>query len=143
MLITRQSLRVFVAACFALSIALPAVAAPFGFYCRSDVQCEGLFDDLVIDKFTTRYPHAQWRIFVESHAYSFGDGAGAAHASVGVTPAPAGKQILFPRKTIGHIVTRENVKSAYAKQQMEREAIRAAVESLMAGCDDSRNCNLD
>lgn len=124
-------------------MALPSIAAPFSFYCRSDVRCDGLLDDLVTDKFTSRYPHTKWRIFVESHPYSFGDGAGAAHASVGVTSAGTGKQIILPGKTLGHLLTRENVKSAYAKQQIERDVIRAAVEALMAQCDDSKNCDVD
>jgi len=137
-------LRSIAIACIGTFAIANAHGGQFGFTCRSDVNCLGLFNDLVTERFTTKYSNARWRIFVQSDVYAFGDGSGAAHATVGVTPASsASAQVIYPSKTWSHILTKAQVAGAYGKQQMEREVIRSAVEALMAKCDDSPKCELD
>ena len=134
--------RFVIAAVFAVLLSARANAGQFGFYCRSDVSCVGLFNDLVTDRFTTKYPSTRWHIFVLSNVYTFGDGSGAAHATVGVTPNTTDKQVVLPTNTWRHILSRSTVRGAYEKQQLERDVIRSALEARVAKCDDSPECRL-
>lgn len=111
--------------------------------CRTNAGCKELFSDLVTEKFRARFPPDKWEIFVHADTYSFGDGKATSHAIVGVVPIAREKFAYFPNQTSTHIVTTPRISSAYDKQDVERKTIRRAVELLMAGCAERKNCDLE
>lgn len=127
----------------ALGFLMPACSQTFASTCRANVECKGLFNDLLTEKFLKRFPADQWAIFVYADTYVFGDGKATSQAVVGVVPISKEKFAYFPNQTSSHIVTTPRLSSAYGKQDVERKTIRRAVEKLMASCDAVKNCDLD
>jgi hypothetical protein len=111
--------------------------------CRANVECTGLFNDLVTDKFLAKFPSDRWTIFVYADTYVFGDGKATSQAVVGVVPISKEKFIYFPNQTSSHIVTTPRLSAGYDKQDVERKTIRRAVEKLMASCNEVKNCELE
>lgn len=137
-----------------MSRLLILLAAVFGFSihaygetpastCRANVECKGLFNELVTDKFLARFPPDKWSIFVYADTYVFGDGKATSQAVVGVVPVSKEKFAYFPNQTSSHIVTTPRLSSGYDKQDVERKTIRRAVEKLMASCNELKNCDLE
>ena len=132
---------VFLLAVFGLII--NAHAETFNSTCRANVECKGLFNDLLTDKFLLRFPSEQWQIFVYADTYVFGDGKATSQAVVGVVPASKEKFAYFPNQTSSHIVTTPRLSNGYDKDEVERKTIRRAIEKLMASCKEQKNCDLE
>jgi hypothetical protein len=110
--------------------------------CRANVECKGLFNDLLTDKFLLRFPSDKWEIFVYADTYVFGDGKATSQAVVGVIPISKENYAYFPNQTSSHIVTTPRLSNGYDKQDVERKTIRRAIEKLMVTCNELKNCDL-
>ncbi|HEY8099531.1 MAG TPA: hypothetical protein VIF82_02165 [Burkholderiaceae bacterium] len=135
--------RLFIFVFIALGLSIPCIAQTTSSTCRANVECKGLFNELVTDKFLERFPPDKWEIFVYADTYAFGDGKATSQAVVGVVPVSTGKFVYFPNQTSSHIVTTPRLSNGYDKQDVERKTIRRAVEKLMASCNALKNCDLD
>jgi hypothetical protein len=122
----------------------PALAGTYSFDCGSSkVNCKDLFADLVPDKFTTRYDHRHYQIFVYSAISAFSDGAGVTVAIVGVTPTSSGNVSYFPNRQWRHTIHRPKVGNAYDQQELLKSTVRKAIESMMAECENQPQCDID
>lgn len=134
-------LLIFLVAVFGCSI--NAYSETTSSTCRANVECKGLFNELVTDKFLARFPPDKWEIFVYADTFVFGDGKATSQAVVGVVPISKEKFVYFPNQTSSHIVTTPRLGTGYDKQDVERKTIRRAVEKLMVSCNEQKNCDLE
>jgi hypothetical protein len=135
--------RVFILLIALVGFISPTYSQTSGSTCRANVECQGLFNDLVTQKFLARFPSDKWQIFVYADTYPFGDGKATSQAVVGVVPMSKERFIYFPNQTSSHIVTTPRLSSGYDKQDIERKTIRRAIEKLMASCNELKNCDLE
>src|SRR4051812_18917824 len=122
--------RLFIFLLTAFCLIRPSYSQIPGSSCRANVECKGLFSDLLTQKFLARFPSDKWEIFVYADTYPFGDGKATSQAVVGVVPIPKEKFIYFPNQTSSHIVTTPRLSGGYDKQDVVRKTIRRAVEKL-------------
>ncbi|MGZ3239864.1 MAG: hypothetical protein ACXWIN_02560 [Burkholderiaceae bacterium] len=134
-------LLILLVAVFGFSI--NAYSETTGSTCRANVECKGLFNELLTDKFLDRFPPDKWEIFVYADTYAFGDGKAISQAVVGVVPISKEKFVYFPNQTSSHIVTTPRLSKGYDQEDVERKTIRRAVEKLMASCNEQKNCDLE
>lgn len=135
--------RLFIFLFAAFGFPMFAYSQTFASTCRANVECRGLFSDLLTEKFLARYPADTWEIFVYADTLAFGDGKATSQAVVGVVPISRQKFAYFPNQTSSHTVTTPRLSSGYDKDDLERKTIRRAVEKLMASCNEVKNCDLD
>ena len=125
-----------------------AHAGPFSCTSYGTAGCAKNIEDLVTDKFTSKYPKNKFEIVAVYEFQTYTDGGGVGYAVVGVVPKikksdQYGTLSLFPsnrfsatRRVTGHHV------SPYQKTQYEVDMLRSAVESLMEACNRDRDCNV-
>jgi hypothetical protein len=135
--------RLFIFVFVVFGFSIPGFGQTPASACRANVECKGLFNDLVSQKFLARFPAEKWEIFVYADTYVFGDGKATSQAVVGVVPISNEKFAYFPNQTSSHIVTTPRLSSGYDKQDVERKTIRRAIEKLMASCNEQKNCDLE
>lgn len=129
---------------FALLLPIFGHAGTFSYNCQTKVDCKGLFNDLISDKFTEKYNSSKWEIFIYADTFAFGNGSGATYAVAGVIPLKTkDKFSSFPNVTQSAIKTTDAMGNAYQKYEIERQIIRKAIEGLMAECENRPACNLD
>jgi hypothetical protein len=126
-----------------LALSIPGYSQTLSSTCRANVECKGLFNDLLTDKFLARFPADKWEVFVYADTLPFGDGRATSQAIVGVVPVSKEKFAYFPNQTSSHLITTPRVSNAFDKKDVERKTIRRAVEKLMASCNELKNCDLD
>lgn len=128
---------------------LSAQAGMFSYDCSpvENISCDGLFSDIVTDKFTTKYPHTEWKIQAYARYSIFSNGAGAGHAFIGVVPILKGKNgkelDLIPAQWFSRTSSTANDVSPFQKNEELRLMLRKATEAMMAQCDATKNCDLD
>lgn len=128
---------------------LSAHSGTFTYSCNavSSISCDGLFKDIVTDKFTARYHHAKWKITAYAQYAVFSNGGGAGHAFVGVVPIVRGKGgnelDLFPDRWFSRTVYTTNDVTPFKRNEELRSMLRDAAEVMMAECDANKNCDID
>jgi hypothetical protein len=121
----------------------------FSYACGAveNISCDGLFVDIVTDKFTAKYPHTEWKIQAYAKYSIFSNGGGAGHAFVGVVPKLKGKNgkelDLIPDWRFSRTSSTTNDVSPLQKNEELRLMLRKATEAMMAQCDASKNCDID
>ena len=138
----RRVLTVVTIAALTLSSSSEA-RADFTWECgHADVSCRGLMNDLVTQKFTARFAHDRYAIQVYAETTRFDQGDGVTMAIVGVVPRARGTHAHMPNRIWRVVTYHARVGDAYERQQKSRNAIRRAVENMMASCDDSPSCDI-
>ncbi|MFN4327623.1 MAG: hypothetical protein ACK4FF_02000 [Limnobacter sp.] len=106
---------------------------------------DGKINDLVSDKFTKRYPHKSWGIYIYTSTANAGtDGSALAFASVGVAKRglaglqPASRQF----DSLGNHPAIINATLVQKKPYLI-EHVRYALRDLMDKCETSPNCDID
>lgn len=106
---------------------------------------DGKINDLVSDKFTKRYSHKSWGIYIYADTANAGnDGSALAFASVGV--AKKGLAGLQPAsRAFSYLVRDPAIKNAtlVQKKPLLIEQVRGALRALMDECEKSPNCDID
>jgi len=128
----------------AMFSATSAQAGTYAYNCsKADVSCDGLFSDLVSDKFTKTYSYKNYEIFVYSNTTVLDNGATSIHAFAGVTPKSGNRDFDYsPNRWWSSSIHYDRTLSAYDKIEASREAIRDCIEGMMAVCDDSPSCSI-
>ena len=124
-----------------------ALAGPFRMACYFASQnCGREVVDIVSERFTARYPSANWEIVVlaEFTPYAGGGGVGYAIAGVSRRQSGANGQALVPKERFVSTSRRNGAPVSPTQAAAETvEVVRHAVEQLMVACERSPNCNVD
>jgi len=119
-------------------------AGSFSYNCSSsDVSCNDLFNDLITDKFTNRYDHNKYEIFVYSRSRGFSNGSGIVFTFVGVAPIVNKELNVMPNSSYNNYGYFENIGDAYSSNEKLKNSIRKAITSMMADCEETPNCNIN
>jgi len=118
-------------------------AGRYSYNCwMTDISCDGLFRDMVSDKFTAKFPHDRFEIFVYAKTHAFSDGSGVSYSIVGVVPMLNQSYKFFPNRVWRNVTYFKNVGDSYAQKSHSREVIRKSIQAMMADCDYSKNCDI-
>lgn len=119
-------------------------AGTFRYACgASEVNCDGLFNDIVTDKYIAHYPAEKFEIFVYSKNVPYSDGSGVTQTIVGVVERNNSTYTHFPNSWWTRTDYFENMGNAYKKTERLQQSVRTAIQNMMAACQDSPNCKID
>lgn len=130
------------------SLGISAFAGQYSCTGYGDAGCSKHLNDIVTDKFTSKFPSAKYEIVAVYDFQTYSDGGGVGFATVGVSPKVLeshkyGELSLMPirRFTATQRNTGDQV-SPYQTTEFKIDLLRRAIQMMMEACDRDASCKI-